>query len=238
MKIQTLCNATLAAAALVLLTCGAQAQFGGYSGGFVASPIISAGGMPGTAVVPGGAQSLYNPAMGFYGPYGYSGNPGYAYNGYDYNPYGAYGPASYNGYYGYNGYNGYGYDNNAYLNAGAPVNAYGVPDYNYGAPAYNYGPPMNRAAAYYRSNAIPRTNDAISAVRQAGNRIQISWQGTPGLVQNITFSLLDQNRRPINQQLITSLPARATFTRTKNAAFYQVVVQYVNGTTTSVTSPL
>ncbi len=87
-------------------------------------------------------------------------------------------------------------------------------------------------------NDIPRTSDTITARKEANNRLYVRWQGEPRAVRNITFALLDGNNRVVSQQTITSLPTEARLLRTAKTASYSVTVQYINGTTTSIVSPL
>lgn len=91
---------------------------------------------------------------------------------------------------------------------------------------------------WFGMNDIPRTSDTIEASLESDNQIRIRWQGEPRAVARIRFALLDKNRSVIQQQTITSPPAEARLRRTKETAYYQVVVEYINGTTTTVVSPL
>lgn len=104
-----------------------------------------------------------------------------------------------------------------------------APDY-YGAPgAYGF-------AGY--SNAIPRTNDTIQASFLSDNRLLLRWNGVPAAVQNIVFGILDKNGESIQQRTVTQLPAEARLQLTSNTAYYRVRVNYINGTSTVVVSPL
>jgi hypothetical protein len=85
---------------------------------------------------------------------------------------------------------------------------------------------------------LPRSSDAIEVQRETNNRMRIVWSGDTSLVSRITFSLLDANRQPILRRTITRLPAEARFARSSSAAYYQVVIEYVNGTTRTLTSAL
>jgi hypothetical protein len=108
--------------------------------------------------------------------------------------------------------------------------------------------PMPPAEAYYGyipeysypswSGMLPRTSDSISAERQADGRIHVTWQGEPQAVLRIRFTLLDKNRNVLTEQAITRPPAEARLRPTNKTEFYRVVVEYLNGTSTSVISPL
>lgn len=91
--------------------------------------------------------------------------------------------------------------------------------------------------AYFGPNDIPRTNDAILA-RKSNGTLTITWRGEPRAVSIITFALLDKSDRAIARRIITGPPASAQFRLTKSAAAYQVTVEYINGTTTTVSTPL
>jgi hypothetical protein len=90
----------------------------------------------------------------------------------------------------------------------------------------------------YGSRPIPRTSDTFEARIEKDDRLYIRWAGEPSAVAGITFALLDKNRRVIRETRVSKPPAEARFTLTSRTAYYQVFVEYVNGTTTSVISPL
>jgi hypothetical protein len=94
------------------------------------------------------------------------------------------------------------------------------------------------AVAVQAGNAIPRTSDMIDARKLSDGRLRVRWNGWNSLVDYGTISLLDKNRNVIKTTQITSPPLQATFTLTPKSAFYQVVVHYLNGTVTSVVSPV
>lgn len=85
---------------------------------------------------------------------------------------------------------------------------------------------------------IPRTSDTIEARLESNGKVWIGWQGEPRAVNRITFALLDKNRKPIKQETISRPPAEVSLPATKQTAYYGVIVEYINGTTTSVISPL
>lgn len=87
-------------------------------------------------------------------------------------------------------------------------------------------------------NAIPRTSDTIEAKLEADAQVRIKWSGSASLVSHVTMALLDKDRKVLKTQTFTKLPVDGSFPLTNKTAFYQVVVRYVNGTTTSVISPL
>lgn len=106
-------------------------------------------------------------------------------------------------------------------------------------PMWPYPPVIaGYGGTWFGVNDIPRTSDTIEASLESDNQIHIRWQGEPRAVARIRFALLDKNRKVIQQQTITSPPAEARLRSTKETAYYQVVVEYINGTTTTVVSPL
>jgi len=124
----------------------------------------------------------------------------------------------------------------------------------YGSPGYGYQNPA-LAGGYYQEanpyvadgrfanagmapNMLPRTSDTIEARRESNNTIWIGWQGDTRLVNRISFALLDKNHRQITQRVRTSPPAQIRFTRIKDAAYYRVIVEYANGATNTVISPI
>ena len=104
----------------------------------------------------------------------------------------------------------------------------------YGANIYG-GNAYNVPYSYYD---IPRTSEQIEARQQNDGQIWLGWQGDPSLVTAITFALLDQAGAPVQAHTVLSLPAEALFKPGKQAVSYAVHVEYLNGTTTTVVSPL
>jgi len=90
----------------------------------------------------------------------------------------------------------------------------------------------------FAGKAIPRTSDTFEAKIEKDNNLFIKWSGEPRMVSSITFALLDKDRKPIKQEKITKLPTQARLSITSKTSYYQVFVEYVNGTTTNVISPL
>jgi hypothetical protein len=92
--------------------------------------------------------------------------------------------------------------------------------------------------AVLAENAIPRTSDTIEAKLDSDGQVRIKWSGNAPYVSHVTMALLDKDRKVLKSQTFTKLPVDGRFPLTNKTAFYQVVVRYVNGTTTSVISPL
>ena len=113
------------------------------------------------------------------------------------------------------------------------VDPYGYYDYT---GDYNY--PANPYNVSFGSNDIPRTSDKITARKESNNRLYMQWQGEPRAVRNITFAVLDSNNKVIRQQTISALPAEARLTRSTKTTAYSVTINYINGTSTSIVSPL
>ena len=233
MKNTKLWNVALALGAMTLAANGANAQYYQAGGG---SAVVLGGNYNGGGVVVGqnGAAAPYTPYAPYnYGNYGYS---PYAYYGnYGYNPYAAFDVNGYNGYYDYNGY--YNYAPNAAVPAGdnAGYNNTQTPN---GAPIPAPNGTVPRRAVTQTARFLPRTTDTIEARRMTGKRFQITWNGENSAVNKITFAMLDANKRAIQTRTVLQPPGECTFPISTRAAYYQVVVEYVNGTTNTVTSPL
>jgi|SRR5579871_5057754 len=99
-------------------------------------------------------------------------------------------------------------------------------------------PTGNRYNVSFGPGDIPRTSDTIEARLESGGKVGLSWQGEPRAVKQITFALLDKNRKPIRQETISKPPAAVSLPAPRQTAYYAVIVEYINGTTTSVISPL
>ncbi len=136
------------------------------------------------------------------------------------------------------GWNNYGW-NNPPVFFGNNGNVYLPPSGEYLVPSEDYYQPSDAEGAVNRasSNALPRTSDAIQ-VEKDRTKVTFAWQGEPNAVRRITFALLDRAKQPIRQQVITRLPAEARLTRNGRTAYYQVRVEYLNGTTNNIIAPL
>ena len=94
-------------------------------------------------------------------------------------------------------------------------------------------------AAYVPPQAVlPQTSSSIEAKMEPHGQVLLRWQGEPSVVNKLTFSLLDRNKKMIKEKVITKLPAEAKFEMTNKTAYYSVVVEYLNGTKQTVTSLL
>lgn len=85
---------------------------------------------------------------------------------------------------------------------------------------------------------IPRTSDSIEARLEDDNMLWVAWQGASRAVIRIQVDILDKDRKSIAQKTIMQLPTETRIRLEKQAAYYRVLVQYINGTVTVVTSPL
>ena len=111
-------------------------------------------------------------------------------------------------------------------------NAYPDP-YFYGDNSYAYQNGNGGAG----NNDIPRANDFVEAKRETNRGLYIRWNGEPRLVSRILFSLLDRNRRVIQQRISLEQPGEAHLKYMKTANYYQIQIEYVNGTKTVMTAP-
>jgi hypothetical protein len=96
----------------------------------------------------------------------------------------------------------------------------------------------NAGVSTVQMAAIPQTTSSIDATIEPHGQVLIHWTGVPDVVKKITFSLLDNKKNMIKEKSITRLPAEARFTMTNKTAYYRTVVEYINGTKTTVTSLL
>lgn len=85
---------------------------------------------------------------------------------------------------------------------------------------------------------IPRTTDTIRVSRETGGAVRMEWQGDTRGVSQIYFALLDRSGKVLRRQTIAAPPASVRFVQPRMATSYQIVVTYINGTTSSVTGPV
>lgn len=115
----------------------------------------------------------------------------------------------------------------------SPTGTFGAPS---AVETYNPANPNQPVPAF--SGAIPRTSDTISARIDKENRLVISWAGDPRTVAGIRVALLDKDHKVIKEEAVTKLPVQARLAITSKTSYYQVYIEYVNGTVTNVISPL
>ena len=227
---------------------GFGTSYYGNGSGYYGSPFYG-GGLYGNPYGGGYYDSFYTLGGGSNNAYG-------GLNGYNsFNPYAAfdssYGNYNSNGAYGNYPSNYYGNGNNGYYGANAPAgnNQYDA-NGNYqdngagnGAPTDPSAVPNRRynnypAAAPAAARVLARTSDTMEAKRVKGDRFYVGWKGENSAVSKITFAMLDLNKRAIMTRTVTQPPGEYTFPITSRMVYYQMVIEYVNGTTSTVTSPL
>lgn len=84
--------------------------------------------------------------------------------------------------------------------------------------------------------AISRTSDAIDVARDKEGVLNVKWQGEPRAVQGMSVAFLDKDRNKLTEQSITQLPAEAKVKPPEKTAYYRFTVEYVDGSTNTVTS--
>jgi hypothetical protein len=72
-------------------------------------------------------------------------------------------------------------------------------------------------------------SDTAISHRKPQDPIRLEWQGDSRAIARLTFTLLDSRRRSLSEQTITSLPAEVRFTRSPDATYYRVCIEYQDG---------
>lgn len=85
---------------------------------------------------------------------------------------------------------------------------------------------------------IARTNDLIEAAYEKSGQLWMQWQGETMAARVVQFALLDSNRSIVKQVNVDELPAEARFDPNPKAAYGQIIVVYVNGTSNATVFPL
>jgi hypothetical protein len=88
------------------------------------------------------------------------------------------------------------------------------------------------------TNTATRTSDVIDSQFDRAGGLVVRWEGDPANVQAVTFSLLDTNRGVLRTVTIDWYPVEARFDPNGRAAYVSTRIEYVNGSTTQVTTPL
>jgi len=81
---------------------------------------------------------------------------------------------------------------------------------------------------------VPHGNDGVRVSRVGRGEMSLRWQGDPSTVSSVTFELVDSSLRPLRRTTVDQLPAEARFTPSPSAAFYQVIVHYIDGATNTI----
>ena len=85
---------------------------------------------------------------------------------------------------------------------------------------------------------VPHGSDAEKMWRPARGQVSLRWQGDPRIASSVTFSVTDRSGRTLRSTTVDQLPAEVRFTPPSNAAFYQVVVHYIDGKTNIIMGKL
>jgi hypothetical protein len=106
---------------------------------------------------------------------------------------------------------------------------------------FNPEPSYNTVASLYNVSFgpqdIPQTSSKVTT-KLTSTALSFTWEGEPRAIQSITVSTVDKNNSVLASKVITALPARATLKRSTKATGYTVSIQYINGLSNSITSPL
>ncbi len=149
------------------------------------------------------------------------------------------------------GYAQMGYLGTPQFSAYGPMwGAYPVPRFNpsWYPMAINtpYGWMTPQQIAYLRAEQAARMRmadmkplaDSISAKFLPNDKFQITWNGDLSRIGALSFSLLDAHDKPLDTKKITKMPAQVQFSIKSKAANYQVVIQYRDGSSFTITSAL
>jgi hypothetical protein len=104
----------------------------------------------------------------------------------------------------------------------------------YGIPPYGY--PIDYFAP--QRNIVPRESESLSAEILKDGSLQVSWSGPTDFVSGAYIAILDKNKGELLRQRFEAPPVTLTKAPPKGAAYYRVVITYVNGSATNVTSPI
>lgn len=85
---------------------------------------------------------------------------------------------------------------------------------------------------------LPQTGSSIEATMEPHGQVLLKWEGDPSVVNRIGFALLDRSGNVLRQKILSAGAPQTRFSLTSKTRFYQVVVEYLNGATTNVTSLL
>lgn len=97
---------------------------------------------------------------------------------------------------------------------------------------------INARGDDYSRSSLLRTSDSIEATIDKNDQLVIRWSGEPRTVRRVIVALLDKDRKALKQETITRLPVQAHLGLTSKTSYYRVIIEYVNGTSTSIVSPL
>jgi hypothetical protein len=126
-------------------------------------------------------------------------------------------------------------------NVGTPVDPRSLSYYGGYYGGYDAEPSYSSAVSLYNVSFgpqdIPQTSSRITT-KLTSSTLSFQWDGEPRAIQSITVSLTDKNNTVISKQVITALPAKATLKRTSKATGYSVNIQYINGMSSNIVSPL
>jgi len=126
-------------------------------------------------------------------------------------------------------------------NVGTPVDPRSLSYYGGYYGGYNPEPSYSGYISAYNvtfgPEDIPQTSSTVTT-KATANSVTFQWSGEPRAIKSLTFSLTDKSNAVLSKQVITALPTRATLKRTRKATGYSVKVEYINGMSNTIVSPL
>jgi hypothetical protein len=78
----------------------------------------------------------------------------------------------------------------------------------------------------------------VSAQRTSANQLAVQWAGNTSTLKTVYIALLDANRQPLQQKVITQQPVQASLALTPTARYYGVQVVFANGTSNTMIAPI
>jgi len=90
----------------------------------------------------------------------------------------------------------------------------------------------------YLRNIVPRMSETLDVEISADGKLTVAWDGRSEFLSGAYVALLDKSKKEVFRHRFEKLPISLTKELPKEAAFYRLVLTYVNGAVSSFTGPL
>lgn len=94
-----------------------------------------------------------------------------------------------------------------------------------------------RDPAYGTSNLVPKSNESFE-ISMSGTKLQVAWIGNSDFLSGAYVAILDKAKKELSRQRFETMPITYSVDIPKGGKWVRLVMTYVNGSVTSLTSPI
>ncbi|GMV37557.1 MAG: hypothetical protein AMXMBFR61_20650 [Fimbriimonadales bacterium] len=90
----------------------------------------------------------------------------------------------------------------------------------------------------YLRNIVPRMSETLDVEISADGKLTIAWDGRSEFLSGAYVALLDKSKKEVLRHRFEKLPISYSKEPPKEAAYYRLVLTYVNGAVSTFTGPI